>query len=208
MSGLRTVRIGSSTVHLLPVVKGLKSETAAVEAAFGEVRPDAVAVSLSAEEVEGLRNLPEDYEPELSRYEEIYAEGLSRFGEVAAPPPCYVATVELADHLKVPLLPIDLDERSYTDLYCAAVSGTNLFRHSTRTWLLKRRSFRAETPQDFVRAWDRAVNGLSGFRTIEEKRTEAMASGIRAASAGHGNLLAVVECERFDDVVHALERKA
>jgi len=204
----KELRIGSCSVRVLPVIKGLLSESRKVEEAFEERRPDKVAISISKEEVDGLRNLPEDFEPELSRYEEIYASGLSRFGEVAAPPPCYLAALKLADRAGIPLVPIDLDEESYTELYCAAVPGTTIFRHSTRTWLLKRRAFSTESAEDFVRAWDRAVNKLEGFQLIERKRAEAMAKGIKTACDGAKSILAVVELERAEDVLELLKGKA
>jgi len=200
------VRLGGCTVHVLSVIKGLKSETDNVRKAFEEARPDKVAISLSKEELEGLRNIPEDFEPDLSRYEEIYAEGLSRFGDVAAPPPCYVAALEMAEHMNVPLFPVDLDERTFTELYCAAIPGTTLFRHSTRTWLLKRRRFSDEGPEEFVLAWDRAVNGTGGFRTIETKRAEAMAKGIKEACADSGTVLAIIELERAAEVSELLRK--
>jgi len=202
---MRDIDVGGSVVHVLPVIKGLKSEAKRVQEAFDRVRPDKVAISLSKEELEGLRNIPDDYEPELSRYDEMYAEGLSRFGEIAAPPPCHVAAVELADHRGVPIVPIDLDEKSFTELYCAAVSGGALFRHSTRTWLLKRKHFNAENAEQFVLSWDRAVNNLEGFRTIEAKRSETIANGIRNEARGARSLLAIVELERAADVLKRLE---
>jgi hypothetical protein len=202
---VRRLELGSCKVSLLPVIKGLKSEAESVRRAFDETRPDSVAISLSKEELEGLRNMPDDYEPELSRYEEIYADGLSRFGDVAAPPPCYVAALELAEHLNVPLVPVDLDERTYSELYCAAIPGTTLFRHSTRTWLLKRRRFSEEGPEEFVLAWDRAVNGSGGFRIIETKRAEAMAKGIKGACDGSKSVLAIVELERAGEVAELLK---
>lgn len=204
----RKLQTRGCTIHVLPVIKGLISESQSVKAAFDASNPDRITISISKEELEGLRNLPKDFEPDLSRYEEIYVKGLSRFGEVAAPPPCYVATLELAEHFGIPLVPVDLDEESYTELYCAAVPGSTLFRHSTRTWILKRRNFGAESPEEFVRAWDRAVNRLEGFGTIESKRAEVMADGILAACDGSKHLLAVVELERFDDVASILKQKA
>jgi len=204
----KSFRVNDCAIHVLPVVKGLVSETKRVQDAFETVHPDKVAISLSKEELEGLRNMPDDYEPELSRYEELYAKGLSKFGEVAAPPPCYVATIELADHWKVPLVPVDLDEEAYTELYCAAVPGTTLFRHSTRTWLLKRKNFKGNTPEEFVKAWDKAVNRLQGFETIEAKRTESIANGILKAATGSRILLAVVEVERADEVCGLLETES
>jgi len=195
-------------IHILGVVKGLKSEAENVRRAFDNSNPDKVAISISKEELEGLRNMPEDFEPELSRYEEIYVEGLSRFGEVAAPPPCYVAALELAEHSGKPVVPVDMDEQSYTDLYCAMVGGSSLFRHSTRTWLLKRRSFDNRNAEDFVLAWDRAVNNLECFKTIERRRAEAMAKGIIGACEGSGSVLAVVELERASDVKNLIQEKA
>ncbi|MCU0860615.1 MAG: hypothetical protein MUE55_08540 [Thermoplasmata archaeon] len=194
-------------VHIIPVIKGLESEVEVVRSAFEEVGPDKVAISISKEELDGLRSMPDDFEPELSRYEEMYAKELGRFGEVAAPPPCYVAALELADHSGIPLVPVDLDEASYSDLYCRAVGGTDLFRHSTRTWLLKRKNFRAETPEEFVVQWDRRVNNLECFRTIESKRVEAMVEGIRTAAKGSRGLLAVVELERAGEVASSLKEK-
>jgi hypothetical protein len=205
MSEMRTVRVGAGTAYVLPVVKGLVSEANRVKEAFERTRPSKVAVSMSKEEVEGLRNLPDDYEPELSRYDEIFVEGLKRYGEVAAPPPCYVAIVELADHFQVPLIPIDLDEDSFSELYCAAVTGPQLFRHSTRTWLLRRRRFEEETAEEYVMRWDRAVNNMQGMRLIEEKRAEAMAGSLMKLVSDGGDVLAVVEFERADDVLSLLE---
>ena len=201
------ISLGSCKVHILGVIKGLESEVEKVRKAFEEVNPEKVLISISKEELEGLRNLPEDFEPELSRYEEIYAEGLSRFGKVAAPPPCYVAALELSDHKGIPLIPIDLDERSYTDLYCAAVGGTSLFRHSTRTWLMKRRKYSLESPEAFVMAWDKAVNNLEGSRIIERKGTEQMAPGTREAVDGAERMLAVIEFERAHEVADLLRKK-
>ena len=197
---LETIQGNGCTISVLGVIKGLKAEVGRVQSAFDLTRPDVVAVSLSKEELEGLRNLPDDYTPELSRYEQIYAEGLSRFGEVAAPPPCYVATLELADHRGIRLIPVDLDEQSYSELYCVAVPGTTLFRHSTRTWILKRRRFSDESPEEFVLNWDKTVNNLEGFRTIEKKRAETMAKGILAACEGSSDVLAVIELERAGEV--------
>jgi len=204
---LEKLKVDGCTVHILSVIKGLKSETEKVRKAFEETKPDVVAISLSREEVEGLKNIPDDYEPELSRYEEIYAEGLGRFGEVAAPPPCYVATLELAQHEGIPLIPVDMDEQSYTDLYCAVVPGTALFRHSTRTWLLKRRSFSDDSPEKFVLAWDKAVNNMEGFRLIEHKRAQAMAKGIKEACQRSQRILAVIELERASDVLGILRNE-
>jgi len=201
-----SVGMGRCDLRILGVIKGLKSEVETVRKAFDEFMPDRLALAISKEELDGLRHMPDDYEPELTRYEEIYAEGLSRFGEVSAPPPCYVAALELADHSKVPVVPVDMDEGAYTELYCAVVNGTDLFRHSTRTWIVRRRRFSDDGPEEFVLAWDRAVNNLDCFRRIERERAETMATGIRKICADAHRVLAVVELERMADVRLELEK--
>ncbi len=201
------VGVGGCAIRVLGVIKGLRSEAEKVKGAFDEFRPDKVAISLSKEELDGLRHMPEDYEPDLSRYEEMYVEGLSRFGEVSAPPPCYVAAVELADHLGVPIVPVDIDEGAYTDLYCALVDGTSLLRHSTRTWIVKRRRFSDSSPEEFVLAWDRSVNNMECFRRLEHERAKTMAKGIESACSGARRVLAVVELERAGEVRELLDTK-
>jgi hypothetical protein len=204
MRSITTIPIGDSSVCILPVIKGLTSEISTVQDAFASVDPDAVAVSLSKEEVDGLRSLPADFEPELSRYDEIYIHGLARFGEVAAPPPCYVAAVEIADSERLPVLPIDIDEASYTELYCASVSGTTLFRNSTRTWHLRKRSFHADTPEEYVLKVDKAFNNMRGFRNIERQRAEWMARETVKAAKSFKRILSVIEFERAGDVAGLL----
>lgn len=201
MRDITSLSVGDSTIHILPVIRGLTAEVSTVQEAFTSVNPDAVAVSLSKEEVKGLRNLPSDFEPELSRYDEIYVQGLARFGEVAAPPPCYVAAIEIADLKGLPVLPIDIDEESYTELYCASVSGTTLFRNSTRTWHLRRRAFSADTPEKYVVKVDKAFNNMRGFRNVEDQRAEWMAREVLKASKDFGQILTVIELERAEDVV-------
>ncbi len=205
MRDITKLSVGGSAVHILPVIRGLTSEISTVREAFAAVNPEAVAVSLSKEEVDGLRNLPTDFEPELSRYDEIYIQGLARFGEVAAPPPCYVAAIEIADSEGVPVLPIDIDEESYTELYCASVSGTTLFRNSTRTWHLRRRAFSADTPEEYVLKVDRAFNSMRGFRNVENQRAEWMARETLKAAKDFGRLLTVIEFERAGDVARLVD---
>ena len=200
MRGVERVTRDGSTIHILPVIRGLTSEVETVRKAFDEVKPDLVAISISKEQVEGLRNLPSDFEPELSRYDEIYVIGLAKYGEVAAPPPCYVAAVEIADSEKLPLVAIDLDEESYTELYCASVTGQALFRDSTRTWLLRKRSFSANSAEDYVLKLDRAFNNMRGFRRIEEERVHWMATELARASKKAVRPLAIFEYERAAEV--------
>lgn len=207
MRGVESVERDGLTIHILPVIRGLTSEVETVRKAFAEVKPDLVAISLSKEEVDGLRKLPSDFEPELSRYDEIYVTGLARFGEVAAPPPCYVATVEIADSEGLPIVAIDVDEESYTELYCASITGQALFRNSTRTWFLRKKSFGADTAEEYVVKVDRAFNNMRGFRQIEDERVDWMCRELLKATKKARNPLAVVEYERAAEVLARLNEE-
>lgn len=205
MRTIERIQRDGSAIHVLPVIRGLTSEVETVRKAFEDVKPDMVAISLSKEEVDGLRTLPSDFEPELSRYDEIYVVGLARFGEVAAPPPCYVAAVEIADSEGLPVVPIDVDEESYTELYCASVSGSALFRNSTRTWLLRKRAFNAETAEEYVLKLDKAFNNMRGFRRIEEERVEWMTRELLKLARSAERPLAVIEFEKAAELTERLK---
>ncbi|HOO04260.1 MAG TPA: hypothetical protein PLJ11_06010, partial [Methanomassiliicoccales archaeon] len=86
---MQRIELNGSKVYVLPVIKGLVSEGEKVRAAILETRPEAVGVSISREELEGLRSYQGE-EIGLSALEEAYRAGLEEFGEVQLPPPCYL----------------------------------------------------------------------------------------------------------------------
>ena len=68
---MRSVEINGSTVRILPVVKGLVSEGDEVEKAINEEDPDAIAISISKEELTAL-GTKADYD----KYEPSDIEGI------------------------------------------------------------------------------------------------------------------------------------
>jgi len=52
---MQEIELNGSKVFVLPVIKGLVSDGEKVRAAIVEIRPDAVGISISREELEGLR---------------------------------------------------------------------------------------------------------------------------------------------------------
>jgi pheromone shutdown protein TraB len=66
---------------------------------------------------------------------------------------------------------------------------------------LKLKSFRADTPADFVKVWDRKVNNLYGFRELEKERERFMAKDLtELASVSKKKILAVLDTERAEGV--------
>lgn len=197
------MEIGRAKVFFLDVVRGLKSEGERIRGAVSEISPDLIAMSVSKEEIEGLRTFAEDpFEIEMTRYEELYAQKISRFGDVYLPPPCFLAGLEEAEKTGVELMGIDMDDESHTTAYCALVSGRTLFRHTIRFNFLRLRSFQAETPAEFAIEWDRRVNNLRGFRELEREREKYMAEALcnTAASSGRNTILALIDVERAQNV--------
>ena len=202
MQALDVITVKGSKIHFVDVVRGLKSEADRVKLAIQEVKPDLIAMSISKEEIEGLMDyIKEPYEVEMSRYEELYAKNLSRFGDVFLPPPCFLAGLEEAENNRLELVGVDMDDETHTAAYCALVSGSELFRHTTRFNLLKLKSFRAGTPADFVKIWDKKVNNLRGFRELEKERERFMAKELdRISGGGNRKILAIIDLERSEGV--------
>lgn len=203
---MRTIEVGSSSVTVLPVVKGLVSEADAVSKAFEELRPDVIAVSISREELEGLRRR-EDYglyEP--SDLEIIYQAFLEQFGEVRLPPPAWVRALEIAEREGTTIVPLDMNDEAYTEAYCDKVSTTDMIRESFFARRATGKRFDLSSPAAFCLSWDQRVNRASGFRELEEAREEHMAVALRNLCRRYRRILALVECERSDGVLARLEK--
>ena len=198
---MRNVEVNGSVINILPVVKGLVSEEESVANAFVDIGPDAVAVSISKEELEGLRR-KEDYEKyEPSSLEIAYAENLSIFGKVVIPPPCFVKSMELCDADRVPIIAIDMDEESFSDTFCDSVGGIDLLRESLFARKAWKKKFDLSSPESFVIDWDKKVNRAGGFRELERARERHMAEALADAARSYKRILAVVEVERVEGVL-------
>jgi len=203
---LRTVRLGACEVDIFPTVKGLERERKPVREAILEVRPEVVALPVSAEGLRGLRAIWKGKEPEffLSHYEEIYAVKLARYGKVCVPPPSFTEAYSVAAGEGIPIRAIDLDETRFSDAFVQSISTSNLIYHSLRWRWLKRKRFDLPTAREFSLAWDRAINSLKGFRNLENKREEHMARELGRLCARHRKVLAIIELERMEGILARL----
>jgi hypothetical protein len=194
--------VNGSKIYILGVVRGLRSEAKKVVKAFAEFKPDLLAMSVSKEEIAGLRDYAKDpYEVEMSRYEELYSKHLAKFGDVFLPPPCFLAGLEEADKAEIEIVDIDMDDETHSAAYCALVSGGELFRHTTRYKFLSMRGYKAETPEEFAVEWDERVNNLKGFRELEKEREDFMSEELSGISGkGRKRILAIIDFERSEGV--------
>lgn len=192
---MQKIKINGSQVFVLPVIKGLVSEAEKVRNAITEIKPVAIGISISKEELEGLRAYQGE-EIELSDLEEAYRLGLEEFGEVQLPPPCYLEALKVSDELGIPLIPIDMNEDLFSDRYCELIGGMELVKESFFTHRLAKKKFDMESAESFVIDYDRKVNGGKGISTLNREREGHMAMALRDLAPGHRDILCVVELER------------
>ncbi len=197
--------VGKITV--LAAIKGLVSEGEAVRKKASENPPDIAAISLSPEELLGLRKYISEGEFDIGlyAYEEAYLANLRTFGEVRAPAPCYVEFLKVADRLGIPLVPLDMNDDEFADTYIENVSGMDFIGHMMRERRLERKNFRVRDVEDFIIQWDRFISRNRGLRAVERAREEYMGKKL-ASLSGKGRVLAMVDFERAEGVVRAMAK--
>lgn len=200
---MHEIELNGSRIFVLPVIKGLVSEGEKVRSAISEIRPQAVGISISKEELEGLRSYQGE-EIELSDQEEAYKAGLMEFGEVQLPPPCYTEAVKVTDELGIPQIPIDMNEELFSERYCELIGGLELMKESFLSHRVARKRFIMDSAEEFVLDYDKKVNGGRGISTLNGEREGHMAEVIVRSSSERSSVLVVVEVERFQGVIDAL----
>ncbi|MBP7086508.1 MAG: hypothetical protein KBA58_00425 [Methanomassiliicoccales archaeon] len=203
---MQEIELNGSKVFVLPVIKGLVSDGEKVRTAIVDARPDAVGMSISREELEGLRTYQGE-EIELSDLEEAYKAGLSEFGEVQLPPPCYLEALKACDELGIPIIPLDMNEELFSDRYCELIGSLELMKESFFSHRIARKRFDLESAGTFVLDYDRKVNGGRGISALNAEREEHMASVLRSLTEGHRCILAIIELERANSVSIFMEKE-
>ncbi len=202
------LRVGASSLTLLPVIRGLESEGERVREIILSGHFDLVALSISPEELDTLSSDPDVRGEASGTEEEVYIRELGRFGPVRKPPPCFVEAVRAARSMGVDCSPLDMKEEEYTELYIKEISGLELVRHSLHLRRLPKMSFESETPEALVLELDTLFNRLKGFKRVEEAREAHISSSILALCAKAKQLLALVELERSAGVIRRVEEIA
>ncbi len=201
---MEVVALGTSRVHVMPAIRGLVSEAATVRAAISEVSPEAVGLSISREELEALRSYGGGNAPPDNVEEEVYVRGLSRFGDVRKPPPCFEEAVRVAAERSIPVHPLDMDEEQYSSVFVASVSTVDILLSNVRQNRLRKWESKVPTAAGFVIEWDALVNGSKGYRLLQEERESFIARRIRQLATARRNLLVVLEVERSRGVLERL----
>jgi len=201
---MQRIELNGSKVYVLPVIKGLVSEGEKVRAAIMDIRPDAVGISISREELEGLRAYEGD-EIGLSVLEEAYRAGLGEFGEVQLPPPCYLEALRACEELGIPLIPLDMNEELFSERYCELVGGLELVKESFFSHRIARKRFDMASAEAFVLDYDRKVNGGKGISALNLERERHMAETTSTMLHTRKKLLILIEIERSLGYIEKME---
>jgi len=203
---MKIIESNGSRLAVLPVIKGLVSEGDKVVEAVAGFRPKVLGLSLSKEELGALKEGQSYDDYELTVPELAYKSGLEMFGPVQMPFPCYTKAIEISQAEKIPLLPIDMNEELFTDQYCQLVGGMEMVLGGMSDRRLYKRQFNLNSPEAFVRDYDRKVNNGEGYRKLMQLREEHMARTLIGMRRRYSDVLAVIELERADGVIRILDQ--
>ena len=199
------LNVNGSSVTLVPVIKGLVEEGHRISEIINSAEQDCVALSISVEEIDGLRNLDPSSEYEMNNVEIAYAKLLSDFGEVQVPPPCFYQAVLTADRKGIPTEALDMNDLEYTDAYCEVIKIRDMFRESIISKRILKTKFDVTAVEDFILDWDRRINSPKGFRLLERRREEYIANRIKVLAGSYQRILAIVDMERSEGVIGLLQ---
>lgn len=204
---MRILRVGSTEVATLPVLRGLVSEAARIRAFLDSRSPDAIALSISPEELAALSEPPHPRQEPDSLQEVVYMRELGRFGPVTMPPPCFVEAVKVARERGVACIPLDFPEEEFTDLYLNAVGGVELWRQSSQLRRLARSPVEAASPEAVLLELDGRLTRFRGLRRVEEAREARMASEVLRLARRHHRPAVLVEVERHAGFLQQLQER-
>lgn len=208
MSIVKKLQVRGLELIVFGTVKGLVSERAKLREIFDKYNPDLFLLGISPEEYEGLhRYLKEPFEIEPDDYGVIYAKKLEKFGEVGLPVPTYLEAFALSKKHNVRMIPVDMPDEEYSELFTRKVDFLKIMRFDMRKRKVWKKNFEAQTPEEFAIKWDREINRIREFMEIERERERYMAKKILNVLEKEkvNKSLFIVEIERMDGVIGHME---
>lgn len=187
---------------MLSVVKGLVSEKEKVADAMRNDY-DAVGIALGADQIEEIKRRDEIEEgPEVPDLDLVYSHYLMTFGKIDLPDPPFTEAIDICVQRSIEIVPLDMDEESYADLFCDKVTTWELFKEDKIAKKALKHKFNLSSPEQFVIDWDDYVNKkIKGFYLMRLEREAFIADSIINSVAGKKNMLVVLELERMAGVL-------
>lgn len=194
---------GNRDIIILGIVKALKEYGNIVEEELKVGNFSEILISITEEEIDGIRNfLKAPFEISLDDLEIMYENLMKNFGETSIPPEAYVRAIKFGDENGIPVHGIDIPDGVYEDLYIKLINITDLISLSLRKNRLYKRKWKIDNPEDTSIEWDNAVS-KGGFKKLETEREIYMAERIYSSNAD--KIIAIVEIERFNGIMNHLK---
>lgn len=198
---------GSRYFYLFAGIKGLISDGDKLRDALKVHTPDQLSVSLSPEEVEGMKAFLDDpFEMNLSDFEIVYGLRLSVYGEVMTPSPCYIEIIKYAKENDIPVEPLDLNEYDFSRTYTKHVKTFTLIRHSMRKKKIMKMDLGDTSAEDFVYKWNAEVNRINGIGRVEKIRSEYVAQSLLQENLKGKRHFTYIDLEFLHDSKDLLEK--
>ncbi len=195
---------GQDRVLLLGINKALKDSGRVVEQVLSTGNFDQILLSITEEEVNGLREyIKSPVEVEMDDVEIIYEYFTRKFGDTSIPPDAYIAAIKFADQRGLEVGGIDIPSGIYEDIFVEYVQLSDMIKLSLRRRRLLKRRWDLSDSDSFTKDWDSYLN-KGGYLKVEQERARHMATEI--SSRKKGNTLVVVETERFNDLFSGLSK--
>ncbi len=170
-------------------------------------RPDIILITISPEEVDGMKAFINDpFEMNLSDYEIMYGVQLSKYGEVMTPSPVYIEATKYSVENDIPMIGLDMDENTYQKIYKKHIKTTDLLRHSLRKKKISKLQFENETPEEFVESWNYVVD-IKSFKKVNIERSSYIINGLKEEINENENrkIICITDYDFYDDIVESFK---
>jgi hypothetical protein len=189
-------------------VRGLVAEGDRVRERLDRLRPTAVGLAISPDELKGLREYfvgpPTEPVVPLAPTEAGEVRGLARYGEVGVPNPTAIEAIRWSDSAGVAVEAVDPTDDDYAEWFAESISYVELVRRTLRERRVVKRPPTPPTADEFAAAWSRAINPGAGSRRLAARRDAAVVEGVGRLRARFSSIALLVDRERFDGVVARL----
>jgi hypothetical protein len=201
-------RPGPPEILIAGVVRAFVPDTEPLLRALADFRPEALGIGLGPEELEAYSEHFVDTRAEplapLLPTEQAEVLGIARFGDVELPHLPFLAAISWARHASVPVLPTDLTEEEYADLFSKHIGYLELLHRTLAERRLARKGPPASTADEFVLRWADSVGAGRRSREFEAERTAAILATVRELGSRHRRFAVVVDRERYPAVLAGL----
>jgi len=135
----------------------------------------------------------------------VYLHYLGKFGDTRVPAPAFSALVDGCSEMSKQVMPLDMDEESYSKIYCEMITTFELLGEGRLAKKAMRKEFDMSSAESFVVSWDEFVNRPKGFLKLARLREKYMANRIRMLARTSERMLAVVAHERINGIMSVLK---